>query len=183
MPDSSDSSDSSAARSIRSRLANRWVLAPFALMGLSVTMASITVVTALNARGMTAEPGYDVKAADWDAHRAQLVRNEKLRWSVTAALDADPADHTTARLRLDLRDKHGWPLDAATVEVEAFPVARADKRATFTLEPLGDGGYRAPLPFRHPGRWEFRVRVERGDDVYTDIFERTLQWHRPGADA
>ena len=147
-----------------SRFANRWVLAPFALMGLSVSMATITVVTALNARGMTAEPGYDVKAAAWDDHRAQLVTNEKLRWSVTPSLD--------------LRDKHGWPLDDATVEVEEFPVARGDLRATFTMSPLGDGGYRAALPFRHPGRWEFRVRVERGDDVYTDVFERTLAWHR-----
>ena len=161
-----------------SRFANRWVLAPFALMGLSVSMATITVVTALNARSMTAEPGYDVKAAAWDDHRAQLVTNEKLRWSVTPSLDADPADHTTARLRVDLRDKHGWPLDDATVEVEAFPVARGDLRATVTMSPLGEGGYRAALPFRHPGRWEFRVRVERGDDVYTDVFERTLAWHR-----
>ncbi len=168
---------------MRSRLANRWVLAPFALMGLSVTMASITVVTAINARGMTAEPGYDVKAADWNAHRAQIATNERLRWSVTPSLDADPSDRSSARLRLDLRDKHGWPLDAATVQVEAFPVARADRRATFTLAPIGDGGYHAPLPFRHPGRWEFRVRVERGDEVYTDVFERTLQWHRPESDA
>lgn len=169
---------------MRRLLENRWVLAPFVLMGLSITMASVTVATAINARGMAAEPNYDVKAADWDAHRAQLAANERLRWSITATLDADPVDRTAARLRLDLRDKYDWPLDGARVSVEAFPVARADRRATMALEPLGDGGYRAALPFRHPGRWEFRVRVERGDDVYTDVFERTLAWGRgPGGGA
>lgn len=165
---------------MRRIIENRWILAPFVLMGLSVAMATVTVITAINARGMAVEPDYDVKAADWDAHRAQLAANEKLRWSVTASLDADPDDRGSARLRLDLRDKYDWPLDDARVSVEAFPVARADLRAAMSLSPLGDGGYRAALPFRHPGRWEFRVRVERGDDVYTDVFERTLAWGRTG---
>ncbi len=51
--------------------------------------------------------------------------------------------------------------------VEAFPSARASHVRSATLEPEGNGVYAAGLPEDRPGLWELRVRVTRGDDVFT----------------
>ena len=62
----------------------------------------------------------------------------------------------------------------ARVGVEAFHSARASRIFAGTLAPEAGGGYAARLPLDRPGLWELRVRVERGDRVFTRTIAQDL---------
>jgi hypothetical protein len=66
-----------------------------------------------------------------------------------------------------LTDSAGRPLTDASVELEAFHHARAALVLKASLGASADGTYRAILPMRRSGKWAIRLRVTRGDDLFT----------------
>jgi nitrogen fixation protein FixH len=119
------------------------------------------------------EPDYYRKAVDWDRSMEQEARNAKLGWQVSAVLE--PGAKGRARLVVQVRDRAGAPLTGSTVAVEAFPSARAREIATFALVPAGEAGvYAVTLPRARPGLWELRLRVARGDVVFTHTLSQDL---------
>jgi nitrogen fixation protein FixH len=119
------------------------------------------------------EPDYYRKAVEWDRTMAQEARNAELGWTVSARLE--PADAGRARLVTLVRDRAGAPLTGAGVLVEAFPSVRAREIASVALEPTGDAGvYAGRLPSARPGLWELRVRVTRGEEVFTRTLSQDL---------
>jgi nitrogen fixation protein FixH len=71
-------------------------------------------------------------------------------------------------------DRAGAPVAGARVAVEAFPSARAGQVVAAALEPEGDGVYAAGMPLGRPGLWELRVRVTRGEQVFTRTISQDL---------
>jgi hypothetical protein len=71
-------------------------------------------------------------------------------------------------------DAQGEPVRGARVAVEAFHSARAGRLFTATLSAEPGGGYSASLPLDRVGLWELRVRVERGEQVFTQIINQDL---------
>lgn len=152
-------------------VANRWMFAPVALLGLSVTVAAVTVLSAVAGQSLGAEPGYSGKAASWDTVREQRAMNERLRWVVTPEASSKGSHRTLA---LTVEDKHGVRIDGATVEVECMPVRKADERHALRCTRTADGRYEAAFESVEGGQWEFRVSVERDGQRYTDEFRRPL---------
>ncbi len=74
-----------------------------------------------------------------------------------------------------IADRDGRPLTGATVTVEAFASARANRMATVTLTPeTTPGAYAATLDGARPGLWELRLRVVRGEQVFTRTLDQDL---------
>jgi nitrogen fixation protein FixH len=153
---------------------DRWMFVPVAFLSITVTVAVTTVSLAVVGRPVGAEPEYYAKAAAWDEELAQRAANDRLRWNISPEIEpgADGRPHLTLRIH----DKYAGVIDAETVTVEAIPVANADLRETIGLRRVGEGHFDAPLSARVQGQWEFRVRVTKGESVYTDTFRRTLRF-------
>ena len=56
-----------------------------------------------------------------------------------------------------------------------FTSARASRVFTAALAPEVGGGYGARLPLERPGLWVLRMRVERGDQVFTRTIDQDLE--------
>jgi len=168
---------------LRTLVANRWAFFPVAMLGFSVLLAVVTVQAALHGQGAAAEEGYYDKAVAWEDVQRQRVENDRLRWNVTPSFAAS-ADGRRPVLELGVADKWDVPIDAARVVVEAIPVKAVRLGDEIVLAETAPGRYAAPLPARVDGQWEFRVRVERNEDRYTDEFRRVLRFRGvPGEDS
>lgn len=151
--------------------ANRWMFVPIALLGFTVTVATVTVMSAVVGHPLGAEPAYDRKAANFDAERAQRTENERLRWVVTPEVSSHGARRSVA---IRVEDKHAARIDATRVTVECIPVVDAGSRIEVELARSRPGEFSGGFESAVGGQWEFRVAVD-GDGVrYTDAFRRFL---------
>jgi len=150
---------------------------PLAIVGLLVGSAGANIGLMLIATGdptFAVEPDYYRKAIDWDKAMAQEARNAELGWSVSAQLERS-ARSGQGRLVARVTDRAGAPVAGARVAVDAFPSARACQVVSAALEPMGgDGVYAAGMPLGRPGLWELRVRVTRGEQVFTRTISQDL---------
>lgn len=152
-------------------IANRWMFVPVLLLGMTVAIATVTVMSAVVGHPLGAEPNYDSKAADWDTEREQRATNERLRWVVTPELLSHGPRHTIA---LRIEDKHAARIDAKRVAVECIPVRAAEARQRVELMRRDAGDFVGDFDSAIGGQWEFRVTVEQDSTRYTDAFRRFL---------
>jgi nitrogen fixation protein FixH len=149
---------------------------PLVVVGLLAASAGGNVWFMLLAAGdqsFAVEPDYYQKALRWDETMAQQARNAALGWSVAAEVHPARVAHGV-EVGVRVSDRGGAPVDGARVTVEAFHSARAGQVFTAALLPRAEGVYGATLPGRRPGLWELRLRVERGEDVFTQTLTREL---------
>lgn len=152
----------------------RWPLFVVGALVLQVVASLITIYLATSNPSYAVEDDYYHKALRWDEIRAQQRRNDELGWRMTFDVTPPAPTGESARLSVDLTDADGAPIDGATVTVEAFHNARADEILRAPFEARGDGHYRASLPMRRSGLWEFRFVSQRGDDRFTFVETRHL---------
>lgn len=140
------------------------------LIGGGVGPNLILLAFATGDPSFSVEPDYYRKGLRWDDHLAQQRRNAALGWTLGVELGPEtPTGWVTLTARLS--DRAGTAVDGATVELEAFPNARASDVVKVALERVGEGAYLAQFPAIRRGLWEFRFVIRRGDDVFT----RTVQ--------
>lgn len=171
--------DAPPARGWRRLVADRWMFFPVLILGWSVVLVVVTVRASLSGQGAAVERGYYEQAVDWESVQRQRAVNERLRWSVTPSFRRSPADPRRPRLELAVTDRQGIPIERARVRVEAIPVLQVARGGAIDLVPTLAGRYEADLPASVAGQWEFRVRVEQGEEVYTDTFRRVLEFGAP----
>lgn len=158
---------------------NRWAFVPIAMIGATVVGAVLVVTMAVNDRGATAaEPDYYRKAVAWDEWKEQLARNGSLRWVVTPELAPASGGSGLARLELSVADKHGVPIERASVRAEVIPIRDADARIQLLMAEGAPGRYGADVPLRVSGQWEIRTTVEWKGQTYVDHFRRSLRFGR-----
>ncbi len=158
-----------------------WPAAIGCILALGVGANVVLLVVANSDPSFAVEEDYYQKGLDWDEKRAQDARNDALGWRVDLAAVAAPGDATPVlELTVALRDPGGVAVEDAGLTIEAFPLARSATVDRAAFRGVGDGLYRASLPFRRPGLWEFRIRIERGDDVFTWTDQRDVEgpWPR-----
>ncbi len=156
---------------VRGLLAQRWMFVPVLLLGLTVTIGTVTVLSAVVGHPLGMEPDYDRKAASWESEREQRAVNERLRWVVTPEVASDGARRT---LSIRVEDKHAARIDAARVVVECIPIKAAEARARIELSRRDVGEFAGSFDSHIGGQWEFRVTVEQGGVRYTEAFRRFL---------
>lgn len=150
---------------------NRWMFVPMALLAFTVTVATVTVMSAVVGHPLGAEPAYDRKAADFDAEREQRQQNERLRWVVTPEVSSHGSQRSLA---VRIEDKHAARIDAERVTIECIPVVNAGARIEIELARSGPGEFNGGFDSVVGGQWEFRVAVEENGVRYTDSFRRFL---------
>lgn len=152
---------------------NRWMFAPIVLLGGTVTIATVTVLSAVVGHPLGMEPSYDVKAASWDAEREQRAQNDRLRWVVTPELASEGA-HRSLSIRVE--DKHAARIMASRVSVECIPILLGESRRTVELAATAgeEGVFHGTFDCAIGGQWEFRVIVDAPAGRYTDAFRRQL---------
>ncbi|MFN7964896.1 MAG: FixH family protein [Acidobacteriota bacterium] len=149
---------------------------PVLIVGLLVAGAGANVafmLVAVSDPSSAAEPDYYSKALHWDEARLQEQRSQELGWNIS--LSTQNSGLVGGEIVAVMRDRSGRPLVDARVEIEAFHNARSGNRLNVTLSPaMTAGEYRVAVPRFKPGLWEFRVRVQRGEQVYTHTLQQDV---------
>ncbi len=109
---------------------------------------------------------YDTRAIGWDSYHAEIVASQKLGW--VAAISLRPVENRAGEVtvQIDVRDATGAPVDDATVAVDMFHCGRAAEKFSVALSGQGAGGYVGSVRLAHPGKWQFDVRADRGEDHF-----------------
>lgn len=138
-----------------------------ALLGMSVTMVTITVVAATGDPSFAVERDYYERGLRWDDHMAQLAQNEELGWR--AEVEVGDADASGRRpLAVNLTDASGAPIDGALVEASIFHYAESARVQALALGPAGvPGRYLASVDMRQAGKWMVALEVRAGQTVFT----------------
>jgi len=148
---------------------------PFLLAGLLAAGVGANVYLLVRAStdpSFSVEPDYYAKAVAWDAHAAQLRKNADLGWTADLSTGA-------AGVVVRLSDREGRPVAGARVDLEAFPLARGNQVVNGSLLETADHGYRADLPIKRPGLWEFRLTAVRDADAFTAVVQQDVGGTQP----
>lgn len=151
-------------RTFRQKLV--WPGMVFGLLGISVTLMSITLFLAVSDRSFGVEEDYYAKAVSWDQDVAALAASASLGWNadVTIAPEVDLSGKRS--VMVVLTDSLGAPVDAVASPVFAFHHARRNEAATFALALIAPGRYAAGASMARDGLWQLRLRFTRGSDVF-----------------
>jgi len=139
----------------------------FVLIGLSLTIAAVTVTLATNDPSFGVEEDYFAKAVAWDETAAQQSKNRELGWEATAELSGSLDGRGERAVTVLLRDREGAAVEGASVEVFAFHNARRKETLSFELVEIAPGRYAGGAPMVREGQWTLRLSVSRGEDVFT----------------
>ena len=160
-----------AATRKRDHRALFWAMSPVLLLGGLLGTQLLLLGNALDDPSFSVEDDYYEKALSWDAKMAQQRENARLGWTVGLS----PVGFGEAGvLHARVTDASGAPVDGATVEVEAFPNARASRVRSVSLREQEPGLYVGALPFERPGLWEFRVSVQRKLDKFSEVVRKDV---------
>lgn len=139
----------------------------FVLIGLSLTLAAVTVTLATNDPSFGVEEDYFAKAIAWDETAAQQAKNRELGWEAAAELSASLDGRGERAVTVLLHGREGAAVDGAKVDVFAFHNARRKETLTFELVEIAPGRYAGGAPMVREGQWTLRLSVSRGEDVFT----------------
>jgi hypothetical protein len=95
--------------------------------------------------------------------------SSELGWTVQLETDLQTSTPGQRRVACRISDREGDALENATVQLEAFPHARGNERLHATLRSEGNGKYAATIPMRRSGLWEFRLKVSRDKEIFSQI--------------
>jgi nitrogen fixation protein FixH len=154
-----------------------WPAFVVGILVLGVGVNVVLLVVANSDPSFAVEEDYYDKALRWDEKRARDAASAALGWSFdfAAVPDLDAADGAPVmQLTVAVRDADGAAVDGAAVRLETFHLARSAEVDRTRLEGRGDGLYRATLPLRRAGIWEFRFEVVAGDDTFTHREQREV---------
>ncbi|MFO7181157.1 MAG: FixH family protein [Pseudomonadota bacterium] len=154
------------AQPVRRARPNLWPFVPAILLTLVLAGLGTMAAIAIRDPGFALEPNYYQKALAYDGEIEQRAKNAELGWRVHVG-DVR-ASGRVAELELELADAEGRPIPGATVELEAFAVARSGLRTTGRANEIAPGIYRARLEGARSGLWEVRVEATLGGTRFTE---------------
>jgi hypothetical protein len=152
------------ARPSRPRI---WILPAmvFGLMGLQVALCAAGIYAATNNKSFAVEHDYYSKAVTWDQQQAILKASAALGWNVTMTIGT-PDVYGNRNVTLTVNDRTGAPVNGATAEVISFHHARANEIYKGPLPHFAAGRYGGDVPLRRTGNWEFRLKIQRGNELF-----------------
>lgn len=137
------------------------------LIGMSLSIAAVTVTLATRDPSFGLEEDYFAKAVAWDETAQQMEHNRQLGWDAAVELSSALDGRGERSVTVLLRDAEGGALAGAKVEVFAFHNARRRETQAFEMVEIAPGRYTAGAAMEREGQWTLRLRVVRGDEVFT----------------
>ncbi|MEO1718210.1 MAG: FixH family protein [Planctomycetota bacterium] len=153
-----------AQRSFRDKLV--WPGMVFGLIGISLTLMSITFYLAVSDESFGVEEDYYAKAVSWDESAADLAASRALGWNVDVTISPDLDLSGKRGVMVVLTDAQGEAVEAGVAPVFAFHHARRKQPVEFELARIARGRFSAGAPLERNGLWQVRLRFERGHDVF-----------------
>lgn len=150
-----------------------WPVLLVGLLAANVVFDVALIMVASSDRSFAVEPDFYRKALEWDRTQAQEGENRRLGWSLEIALAPARTPGFVGAL-VHLRDRDGAPVEGARLTADVFHNARAAEVLPASFRSEAGGSYRVELPLRRAGLWEFRLRAERGVEVFTTVVTREL---------
>lgn len=132
----------------------------------------IVVFIATSDPSQAVVPDYHAKAVNFDREQAQRRASEALGWTCQADASQSPDLRGQRAVRLSLRDAKGEPLTGATVSLDAFHHARANKLVHAELTESAPGEYTAVMSMQRDGLWTLAVDVKLGDDHFISNIDK-----------
>jgi nitrogen fixation protein FixH len=163
-----------------------WPMLVVALISINMVIVGITIYLANGHGAGAVEPAYYQKATQWDQTVKRQAASDRLGWSMSLAIhtSAQSSSHTAAahshvatpacELRLVLHDAQATPVEHAAVEVEAFHNAFSRERLYLKLNESAKGIYSVPAPIARAGSWHFRIRADRGSQIFVHEFDQEI---------
>lgn len=149
-----------------------------ALLCMSLTAATITVIVAVSDPSFAVEEDYYGRALRWDEQVAQRSRNAELGWSAEIAVGGGGPGGP--ELRVTLLDRAGEPIEGAAVTATYFHHAFRGEAETIGLAGVGAGGYAAPAAMGRSGKWSVSLAVTARGETFTADETLTLVWGEVG---
>lgn len=163
-----------------------WPMLVVGLISINMVVVGITIYLATGRGAASVEPDYYHKATQWDQTAQRKAASDRLGWSMSLAVRAAPhsAAHASVgsaspepsqcELRLELHDAQAAPIEHAAVEVEAFHNAFSRERLYLKLAESAKGVYSVPALITRPGHWHFRIRADRGTQIFVHEFDQEI---------
>lgn len=148
-----------------------WAAVPVVLLGTLTGGLGIVAFVVTNDPSFAVERDYYAKAVDWDRERDQMEANRKLGWQLDVRTRTAGSN---IELAATVGDALGKPVRDATIQVEAFPIARSAKVVTASFTPREGEAQAAELPFVTSGLWELRFTVDAHNQRFTQTIRRDI---------
>ncbi len=147
---------------------------PVLLLGMSVCFQMTACVMASRGNGAEIERDYYDRALNWDDYQKTVAASRKLGWRVEIQTDRMQQRGGELGVTFVLLTKDGEPVEGATGLIRAFQNGRVDEMLELDPVAVGPGLYRATFHPRRTGLWVWRLRFERGDEVFVEETRTTL---------
>lgn len=143
-----------------------WPVLIVALLCMNALIVAITVYFATSDPSAASEPDYYASALKYDEVIAQRGVNARLGWQAQTSFEP-AADGGATSLVVRLVDAKGNAIDGVTLLAQVFSNVRSGQRQAVKLEGGEGGRYAGSVRLNRTGRWNVRIRAERGPDVWT----------------
>ena len=148
-------------------LKNPWVLGWLALVlvVLAVNVGFISLAFITNP-GLV-DKNYYENAKDYEENLVKYrAARTALGWTYQANFPNNPVINTKELYRLNVVDKVGQPLTAATIKLNSYRPSDASADFEATLSEVGAGIYEGYVTFPLKGIWDITVSITREEDRY-----------------
>jgi nitrogen fixation protein FixH len=139
--------------------ATKWTIAIVGLLAGNL-IAMVVLMTVARSGASEVIPNYYDRGANYDREIDAAARSRDLGWSAEVTL-------VGSTLAVHVRDRAGFPVDAARVQVTGYPRAHAAEVFDAALAAGESGMYRAALPGPAIGVHDVTVVIERAGSRFT----------------
>ncbi len=122
----------------------------------------------------TPEDKFYEKSLHWDEHARQIRSDEALGWRVTLNVTLPAAGNGDADVMTVLTDRDGAPVAGARMELSGAHLARSADVLKAAAKEIGPGLYRASLPIKRLGLWEFHYEIKKGDTLFAPVIRQDV---------
>src|SRR5574340_898694 len=146
---------------------NPWVIGMIGLIVLVVGVNGAFIWYSLTHRSSLVDHEYSSKDRKSDtAELREIEAHRALAWKTTVKQPDSIVMNAPVSYEISVADRDGAPV-SGTMEVEALRPSDANEDFTIPFKEVVPGTYQGYITFPLKGFWELRIRVKRGEDVFS----------------
>lgn len=155
-------------------LRNPWFLGVMGLMTVVLGVNGTFIWLAMQNRPALVDREYSTRDRKSDtAALNDLQAHRTLAWQTTVKQPGAVVMNMPAAYEIGVSDRTGAPVSGA-MEVAAYRASDAGMDFNTFFRETSPGNYQGYISFPLKGYWEMRIRIKRGEDVFTVNTDRFL---------